>query len=268
MNHTQASGAVELNYQLRGSGPTVLLMHGLFGNLNNLSSLARKLEPSYQVLQIDLRNHGRSPHTDSVTYALMVADISRLLAHLDIDQCYVLGHSMGGKVAMAFAMADPGRVKGLVVVDIAPVAYGAERHKAVFAALDAVNLKTISQRSDADAAMASELAEPGLRQFLLTNLYKRDDGFAWRLNLEGIKANYSTMSDGLVAGSYPGRCLFVKGEQSDYVTVDHKDAITSRFPAAAIKVIQGTGHWLHAEKPDAFNGIVERFLAQCENNKF
>lgn len=238
----------------------MVLLHGMFGSLNNLASLGRTLETCYTVIRIDLRNHGRSEHCDTMSYTSMAADVIGVLDTEDVSACYLVGHSMGGKVAMEIAMHCPQRVLGAVFMDIAPVTYPQDRHTSIFRAFDAVNLAEVRSRNDADRLMAEYVKEPGTRQFLLTNLYKNGESYQWRLNLDGIRKNYPALAEPGSTGVYNRPCLFVKGELSDYVTEKHREAILSRFPAASVRVLQGAGHWLHAEKPAAFNGLVKRFL--------
>lgn len=255
--------ALELHAQTGGAGRPVLLLHGLFGALGNLVSLARELNAGYQSVRVDLRNHGRSPHAGAMDYPTMAADVLRLLDSRGIDSCAILGHSMGGKVAMELALTHPARVAALVVADIAPVAYAPDRHDAVFGALRAVPLDELHSRQQADQVLARTLADPGLRQFLLTNLYRDDDRYAWRINLDVLHARRSAIAAAPpAAGVYGGPVLFVKGSESDYIGDASSSAIRARFPAARLHIVQGAGHWLHAEKPAAFNRAVLRFLGQ------
>jgi len=251
-----------LNYKLVGQGSPVVLIHGLFGALDNLGRLARHLSESHQVISIDLPNHGQSPHTTTISYADMADDVLGLLAHLNIEQCAFVGHSMGGKVAMEIALTHPEVMLSLIVADIAPVAY-THRHGAVFDALNAVDLTVIKSRQQALEVVIEHGIDQGTAMFLLKNLAKDDRGFYWRCNLSLLEQYYPDIIGGVSqALSYSGPVLFIKGELSDYITTDHKTQIGSNFPQAQLKVIQGTGHWLHAEKPASFNKIVSDFLAK------
>ncbi len=249
-----------VNHEIMGSkGPTVLLIHGLFGDLDNLKRLGRDLADDHRVVVMDCRNHGDSFHSDSMNYAAMAEDVKHLLDHLEIDQASLVGHSMGGKLAMEFALIYPDRVKKLIVADVAPVAYDA-RHRHILDALEAMDMTTIQSRSDADKALAAAIDERGVRQFLLKNLKRDNDHYQWRLNLAVIDQCYEEISGGVREGAFSGPVLFIKGGNSNYLTEAHRDAVNARFENVDIKIIEGTGHWLHAEKPRVFNRLARGFL--------
>ncbi|MBU1554039.1 MAG: alpha/beta fold hydrolase [Gammaproteobacteria bacterium] len=242
-----------------GQAPVVLI-HGLFGSFENLGVIERSLSEQFQVVNIDVRNHGRSDHSDEMNYPLMADDLAQTLDNLGIDTAVLLGHSMGGKLAMAFALKQPQRVSKLILADIAPVTYPA-RHNNIFAGLNAVKLDAITSRNEADTQLAQHIDEAGVRQFLLKSLIKQEDKFSWRFNLAALQANYQQLIGApLVKGCYAGPVLFIKGGDSDYILPEHKAQIMQLFPKAQAKVIQGTGHWLHAEKPAAFTKLVKDFL--------
>ncbi|KKO50688.1 acyl-CoA esterase [Arsukibacterium sp. MJ3] len=243
-----------------GTGEPLVLLHGLFGSYENLGVIARALADQWQVINIDLPNHGQSPHSHSMNYATMVTDLAETLDSLNISQCALLGHSMGGKLAMAFAITYPTRVTQLIVADIAPVSYS-NRHQQVFAGLNAVKLSEITNRSAADRQLAEHIFEKTVRQFLLKSLEKTVTGFRWRFNLTALQQHYNQLiAAPAVTGQYPGPTLFIKGAESDYILPEHRPAIIQTFPAAQAKIINGTGHWLHAEKPAAFTKLVRDFL--------
>ena len=252
---------IQLNYEIQGDGPTVVLLHGLFGDLDNLKSLGRELQHDYQVMYLDLRNHGDSPHTDSMSFADMAADLQQLLTSLKLEAVHLVGHSLGGKVAMEFALRYPQQALSVVAADIAPVAYTAKHHH-ILDALGAVDLSTIKSRKDADQALAKYIDTLGVRQFLLKNLRLDQGTFCWRLNLPALQQNYPALAGAVTDGSYSGPILFIKGGDSDYLLAEHEEAIRQRFSTVELKVIEGTGHWLHAEKPQIFNRLVMAFLAQ------
>ncbi|MCF6440699.1 alpha/beta fold hydrolase [Pseudoalteromonas luteoviolacea] len=254
-----------LNFKQSGleqsSAKTVILIHGLFGSLENLNIIARALEPQFNVVNVDLRNHGRSFKSDDMNYQVMAQDILSLIDHLKLEQVILVGHSMGGKVAMQVAMLDEQKVSKLVVLDIAPVQYH-PRHDAIIAALNKVTSRTPKSRSDADKIMSDNIEELGVRQFLLKSLAKNEDGeLEWRFNLPIIEKNYSKIIDNI---DTPRTCLcdtlFVKGNNSDYILPEHKNDIVSAFSKARAKIIQGAGHWLHAEKPEAVNRSIIDFI--------
>ncbi len=249
-----------LHYALFGSaGEWVLLLHGLFGAGENLGALAKVLAVEHRVVQIDLRNHGRSPHRPTMNLALLAADIAALQDRLGIARSHLVGHSLGGKVAMQLALSQPERVARLVVADIAPVNY-APHHQAIFAALQAVDLAQLASRSAADVVLAKFIDEPTVRQFLLKSLYRADAGFQWRFNLPTLIDHYAELLAGPSGTPFTGPTLFIKGELSDYLLAAHEVALREWFPNFKFKTIAAAGHWLHAEKPIAFNKLVQQFL--------
>ena len=249
-----------LHTDITGQGEPLVLIHGLFGSYENLGIIARSLQAHFQIVNLDLRNHGRSAHSQEMNYPLMANDVLETLDALGLTQVSVLGHSMGGKVAMQLALQAPQRVKKLILADISPVV-NEPRHLGILQALQHINLSTLKDRRDADQQLSASVTELGVRQFLLKNLLKEDDTFKWRLNLPALVANYPAILAAPDAkGPYTGPVLFIKGGDSDYLMPSHQPQIQQLFPNAKAKVIQGTGHWLHAEKPAAFSKIVADFL--------
>ncbi len=249
-----------LHTDITGQGEPLVLIHGLFGSYENLGVIARALQDKFQIINLDLRNHGRSAHSDQMNYPLMAADVIETLDALGLVQVSVLGHSMGGKVAMQLALQQPERVKKLILADISPVV-NEPRHLGILQALQQINLSTLKDRREADQQLSASVKELGVRQFLLKNLLKEADKFQWRLNLPALVANYpAILAAPQAKGPYTGPVLFIKGGDSDYLLPSHQGQIQQLFPQAKAKVIQGTGHWLHAEKPAAFSKIVADFL--------
>lgn len=252
--------ALQLNALERGEGPPVILLHGLFGSAANLGIVARGLAPHFSTWSLDVRNHGHSPHASSMTYPEMATDVLAFMERQGIDSCPVLGHSMGGKIAMQLAMDFPQRVSKLVVADVAPVDYP-PHHEAILAGLEEVELAATRSRAEADAILASKVPEASVRAFLLKSLQKNDDGvFHWLMNRSAIRENYASLGSANQGQAYDGPVLFIKGADSDYILPLHQDAVRGFFPRAQLKVIDGAGHWLHAEKPAIFNRLVLRFL--------
>lgn len=252
---------MKLNHTDQGSGPAVILMHGMFGSLSNLGSLARELVPNYRVISVDLRNHGNSPHEDAMDLALMAADIVELMDDLDLAKAHLIGHSLGGKLGMEVALTCPDRLSSLVVADIAPVNYP-QSNSHVVDGLRALDSARIDSRKAADQLLSDYIADTATRAFILKNLQRTDDGsFRLKLNVKSIVANYSSS---LVAapqvGSFSGPVLFIKGELSAYIQEKHYPLIKKLFPASELQVMDGVGHWLHAEKPELFNNSVMAFL--------
>lgn len=255
------SQALPLHVQSLGEqGSPVLLLHGLFGAGDNLGALGRALSTRHRVLLVDLRNHGRSPHADDCSLAAMAADVAALQRRLDIGPSAVVGHSLGGKVAMQLALAAPAQVTRLVVADIAPVDYPVH-HQLVFAALRSVDLTRVVKRSDADLQLAQQLADVALRAFLLKNLLRDEQGgYRWRLNLDALERNYSQFTVAPQGTPWPGPTLFIRGGNSDYIRPEHETAMRARFPTFELATIPGAGHWLHGERPAEFNRLVAAFL--------
>lgn len=260
--------SVELNHRITGEGPPLILLHGLFGSLDNLGGIARRLEDQWQIHALDARNHGQSPHTDTMDYPAMAADVLAYMDRHGLEKASLLGHSMGGKVAMQVALAAPDRVSRLIVADIAPVTYQA-RHDAILEGLTGIHLADVTSRKDADDLLADFVETPGVRQFLLKNLERipRDEQqaggptFRWRLNLSVINACYGNLAKAPEGeGPFEGPVLFLKGADSAYIQEKHREAIERLFPAAQLRIIQDTGHWLHAEKADTFAALCRRFL--------
>lgn len=249
-----------LHTEITGQGQAIVLIHGLFGSYENLGVIARALAGQWQVINLDMRNHGRSDWHDSMSYALMAEDVKETLDHLGLEQVILLGHSMGGKIAMEFALRYPERVSKLILADISPV-QNRPRHLEILSALDGIDLDSLQSRQHADQQLALAITETGVRQFLLKSLYKDGDQFRWRFNVKALIANYSQLLEAPPSkGPYTGPTLFIKGAESDYLLPEHQSLIQQLFPHSKAKVIMGTGHWLHAEKPVAFAKIVTDFL--------
>ncbi len=250
---------MQLNYEIYGEGQPLIILHGLFGTLENWGAQIKSLSQHYQVIAVDLRNHGRSPHSDEVGYAAMAKDIQNLITDLQLSSAHILGHSMGGKVAMQLALNQPELIRKLIVVDIAPVQYQ-PHHDEVFEGLFSIPLTQIKSRREADTILAEKVAELGVRAFLLKNLYREGEQFAWRMNLEALHSNYQAISAPPEGTPYSAPMLFIKGGNSNYMIPAYRDQVLSLFPQADYKIIKNAGHWPHAEKPAEFTEIVLDYL--------
>jgi len=245
-----------------GAGPPLAILHGLFGSGRNWASIAQRLATHHRVIAIDLRNHGASPWVDTMGYGEMAEDVLSTMQARGYDRFALLGHSMGGKVAMIAALEHGTAVDRLIVADIAPVAYPL-RHLAHLRAMRELDLAAIKHRSDADAALAAAIPDAAERGFLLQNLILENGRVRWRLNLSTIEHEMPRLVGfpAVPAGrTYDGPTLFVAGGLSDYLRPEHEPAIRHLFPHAEIANIDNAGHWLHAEQPAAFLAIVEGFL--------
>jgi esterase len=252
---------MQLNYSEQGVGDPVFLLHGLFGSLSNLGNLARALAPNYRVISVDLRNHGDSPHQPEMSLLSMAQDIVELMDHLSIASAYFVGHSLGGKVAMQLAMSEANRVKSLVIVDIAPVKYQ-DNNSIIINNLYDLSKVIIKDRKMADSFLSLQGVELFVRAFLLKNLRRNTAGnFELKININAIKANYENHLSAAPQGEiFTGPCLFLKGENSDYIDQQQLPIIQSIFPKSSVKTIEAVGHWLHAEKPELFNQLVSQFI--------
>lgn len=253
---------VTLHYQSRGEGPALVMLHGLYGSGQNWGRHVRRLGEAYRVITPDLRNHGRSPHATPMTYPAMAADVLALLDALEIETANIIGHSMGGKVAMYTALDAPHRVQRLCAVDIAPLAYQGNQGP-IIQAMRAVEPEALESRQAADDTLARHIPETMVRQFLLTNLESADNGgYRWRIPLD-VLADALEDIEGFPQTDkrYPGPAHFIHGGQSDYVTPTGREAIQSYFPGARIHCVETAGHWVHVEAPETFADLVGDWLA-------
>jgi esterase len=250
-----------LHFRTYGSGEPVIVLHGLFGSLDNWHTISMRLSDRRQVYAVDLRNHGRSPHTPEMSYAAMAEDVRELLDDQQLETASLIGHSIGGKVAMQFGLSYPGRLEKLVVADIAPRAYP-PHHEYIFRALLRLDPATFKARSEIERALASEIPDLALRQFLLKSLERDESGaFRWRLNLPALHAHYAELCADLPSDQTCDRpALFLRGSESDYVRPQDEQRIRQLFPSASIQTLPGAGHWLHADVPEGFFRIVQEFL--------
>lgn len=236
----------------------IVLVHGLFGSLDNLGILARDLLADHDVIQVDMRNHGLSPRSDDMSYPSMAQDLLDTLDANQIEKATFIGHSMGGKAVMALTALAPERIDRLVAIDIAPVDYHVRRHDEIFAAINAVTSAGVSTRQQAATVMREYLHEEGVIQFLLKSFV---DG-AWRFNVPVLWEQYPHIVGWETIPAWEHPALFIPGGNSPYVTEAYRDDLLAQFPQAKAHVIAGAGHWVHAEKPDAVLRAIRRYLAE------
>jgi len=251
---------MQLNYQSFGKGSPLIILHGLFGMLDNWHTVGTMLGKQFHVFLLDQRNHGRSPHSPEVSYTVMAEDVRDFAAQHRIPVFFLLGHSMGGKVAMTTALAFPDLVAKLVVVDIAPRSYSSF-HDSILEALRSLDLSEYSSRQSVDDALSGSIREAPVRQFLLKNLARNDNGsFRWKMNLPAISSTYQQMLKG-VDGSTAFRkpTLFVRGRKSSYIGEQDRPDIERLFPNSTVIDFE-TGHWVHAEAPAQLTQTVTEFL--------
>lgn len=252
---------MKLSYRETGEGKPLIILHGLFGSSDNWLSIANELESEYKVYLIDQRNHGSSPHDDDFTYEAMAADLADFLKEHNIKDPIVMGHSMGGKTAMQFALSYPDLLRKLIVVDIAP-RYYPPHHQTILEGLQSIDIGNLKSRRDADKALAKYVHELGVRQFLLKNLSRNSEGgYEWKMNLPVISEKIENVGQAIEENtSFDKPVLFINGATSGYLKESDEEMIYKLFPQATIQAIQGAGHWVHAEKPKEFTEVVRAFV--------
>jgi len=253
---------MELHFRSMGEGQPMVILHGVFGTSDNLQTLGKQLAEKYQVYLVDQRNHGASPHSEEFSYEAMAEDLHHFIQKQQLENPIILGHSMGGKVAMFYATQYPEEFDKLIVVDIAPKAYPVH-HQQILEALSAVKIDEISSRKEAEEQIKPIIAEPGVRQFLLKNLKRSDDnkGFAWKLNLPVIREKIENIGKAVDdSKAIEKDVLFISGAKSNYIKKGDEDLIHKIFPSAKIVTIEDAGHWVHAEQPKRLLEEVLSFL--------
>ena len=253
---------MQLNFKKVGAGEPLVILHGLFGSLDNWMTLAKKLGEHFEVFIVDARNHGQSPHSEDFNYGVMADDLYEFLMQHQIIDPIILGHSMGGKTAMQFTMNYPNKLSKLIVADIAPKAYPIH-HTAILEGLLSLDLEVINTRKGADEQLSKNIDDFSTRQFLLKNLYWIEkDKLAWRFNLSIINEKIEIIGKGLEnIEVFEKPVLFIRGEKSNYIKESDFDSIKNVFPNVKIKTMN-TGHWLHAENPTEFLHIVSSFILE------
>jgi len=251
---------VKLFFREYGSGQPIVILHGLFGSSDNWLTQAKLLSPQYKIYTVDLRNHGQSPHDNAFDYESMVHDLEEFFDDQKLTNATLLGHSMGGKAAMNFALAHPDKIERLIIVDIAPRGYNLE-HYTIADGLVAIPVDSITSRTEADEKLAAYVPESDTRQFLLKNLQRKSEGgFNWKINLSVIREKLSNVGvDLYLEGTFEKPTLFIRGARSNYIRDSDWDRITALFPAAKLETLE-TGHWVQAEKPQEFVDVVTGWL--------
>ncbi|MET0693892.1 MAG: alpha/beta fold hydrolase [Propionibacteriaceae bacterium] len=251
--------------QLGTSGPRVVFLHGLFGQGKNWTSIAKSLADGYRLTLVDLPNHGRSDWTGEVSYAEMAMAVGDLLADRAASEPFaVVGHSMGGKVAMALALLRPELVERLCVVDISPVRYTRLTNFADYVAgMRSLDLGSLPDRTTADQGLLPYVPDETIRSFLLQNLRREGAGWRWQMNLDLLGDHLDVLADwpDLQAEPYLGPTLWVAGAESDYITSDYAAAMRRLFPKTQLLTVKRSGHWVHSAQPAIFTEALRRFLA-------
>jgi pimeloyl-ACP methyl ester carboxylesterase len=251
---------MRLYFKEYGKGEPLILLHGLFGASDNWHTIATRLAERFHVIVPDLRNHGQSPHSDEMDYPLMAGDLAELLAAQGLPGADILGHSMGGKVAMQLALTQPKLVRKLVVADISPRGY-TPLHNEIISALAALDVSSFSARQEIEEMLAGPIPSLNLRRFLLKNLGRGAGGkFEWKINLAGLEENYPSVRAAVAGTPFAGPTLFIRGGRSEYIQATGEPLIQELFPHAEIRTIENATHWLHADAPDEFVRLVREFL--------
>lgn len=251
---------MQLFFRESGQGKPMIILHGLMGSSDNWLPQAKMLSDQYHVYVVDQRNHGQSPHDDVFDYKVLANDLKDFVQQQKLEKPIILGHSMGGKAAMNFAIAYPDMTGALIVADIAPKYYKVH-HQTIINGLKAIPLDTIKTRTEADQILSDYVPEPDVRQFLLKNLSRKDEGgFSWKINLPVIEKNLEAIGQDIqFEGTFDGPTLFIRGANSNYVKDEDRDRIKQLFPKSTL-VTMDTGHWVQAEKPQEFVEVVRNFL--------
>lgn len=252
---------MRLHFREQGRGSPLVILHGLFGSLENWAFISQQLSEILQVFSVDQRNHGQSPHSPEMNYSLMAEDVGEFVEERGLLKTSLLGHSMGGKVAMQFALRYPDQVERLVIVDMAPRAYR-PAHEEIFRALLALNLNQFQTRAQIDDALSAGIPDLTTRRFLLKGLTRTASGsFNWKFDLPSLYHNYSFLNEATESDQpFEGPTLFIRGEKSDYIREQDLPEIQHLFPGSKVVTISGAGHWVHAEAPEKFLKITKQFL--------
>lgn len=251
---------MELAYKVFGGGKPLIILHGIFGSSDNWVTVGKKLAESFRVFIPDQRNHGDSFHSDDFNYDAMAEDLLAFIKQHHIEKPVIIGHSMGGKTAMRFAVDHPALFDKMVIVDIGPKAYPAP-HQSLISVMTSLNTNSIGTRMEADEQLQKHIPDPRVRQFLLKNLKRTGNGYKWKINLSVIAKNIDRMGEGFQRNAYTDKpILFIRGGNSDYILDQDIISIASLFPNSNVITIPDAGHWVHADKPDEFIRAVEDFI--------
>jgi esterase len=261
---------MDLFFREFGSGQPVIILHGLYGQSDNWVTVGRRIANQFHVFIPDQRNHGQSPHTAIHSFPAMADDLAQFIEDHEIENPVLIGHSMGGKVAMTYTLENPGKVNKLIVIDISPRKYP-ERitHTQIISEMLSIDLEKVVSRTEVEKILESRITDPRIRMFILKNLYYKLHGkLAWRLNLDAINQSMDLIFDAVKSeNTFEGPTLFIRGGKSDYIPDSDIQLINSLFPAAILKTISGASHWVHADAPEELCFLLSGFLErECAFN--
>lgn len=251
---------MELNFKEFGEGQPVIILHGFLGSLDNWQSIAKDLSANFKVYLIDLRNHGKSQHSAKHSYLLMSDDLKEFCVQQKIQNVCLVGHSMGGKTAMFFATQHPSLVDKLVVIDIG-VKYYPPHHQDVLGALNSIDLTHVSSRQEVESHLMQHLKDNGVVQWLMKNLKREVNDFEWKFNLKDLTKEVDNIGEALPENAeFTNATLFIRGGNSNYVLDEDIEGIMQHFPLVKMETIANAGHWVHAERPNEFGEVLQKFL--------
>lgn len=255
-----------LHHKIKGSGQPFVFLHGLLGSGDNWKSIARAYEDRFATILVDQRNHGRSFHADHMSYGEMAKDVAELISQLGVGPAVVLGHSMGGKVAMALARMYPEHCDRLIIVDSSPLEFHSG-HKDIVDLIANTDLSEYEDRKSIEAHLTQGLQSQGLAYFIMKNITRKGKAYRWKLNIDVIQSDYPLIMSGILdlGQDYAGTSLFIKGEDSDYIGYDEERAIYSHFDDVDVISVKNAGHWVHSDQPDELKSIISTFLSQSEH---
>ncbi len=253
---------LKLHHKQQGEGPCLIILHGLFGSLDNWQSISRQLAGQFCVYTLDLRNHGKSPHSEYFNYDIMAADLAAFIKHQHVEPVNLIGHSMGGKVVLQLLKEHPQLIRKSMVLDIAPRAYP-EVHGQIFKAMLELDLQKCKSRTELDQNLSPEIDDPRVRQFILKNVDRNQNGiFEWKLNLQSIHSNYMHIASAIsFEKPLQAEIAFVRGAASSYIKDSDQMAMRETFPNASFFTVENAGHWIHADQPEQLMKIICSYFA-------
>ena len=253
---------MKLNFKNIGEGDPVIILHGLFGSLDNWMTMARKLGDSYNVFLVDQRNHGKSPHSDEMDYTAMAQDLAEFIDDHNIKNPKLIGHSMGGKTIIQYAMMQPEIIDRMIVIDIGFKSYPMH-HQKILAGLNNLDLPTLESRSQAEERIAEFIDEKAVQFFLLKGLYRKPEGgYGLKFNLPSLEENMNNILAEINGEPSHVDTLFVRGALSGYIVEDDYEQIALRFLNSKIETVENSGHWIHAEQPEQLKSLILDYFSQ------